>query len=83
MYFLVLDRLGTYWFQAFLHTTFNAPPSVFAAALWSRFSFQSAGRSKGKTMAHELMTMTDSESNIESESESKYAQAAQRQLSRV
>ena len=31
-------------------------------------------------MAHELMTMTDSESNIESESESnlKYAQAAQR-----
>ena len=30
-------------------------------------------------MAHELMTMTDSESNIESESESKYAQIAQRE----
>ena len=29
-------------------------------------------------MAHEIMTMTDSESNIESEPESKYAQAAQR-----
>jgi len=57
----------------------HAPPSVFAAALCSRFSFQSAGWSEGKTMAHELMTMTDSESNIEleSESESKYAQAAQ------